>query len=185
MITPRQAAGADLGSSVEGTLTTPIGAGPSADGHLDEFVTAVLVTSWLLVGISARSVEDAESGITLTQFRTLAVLADRGETNLSKLAAELDVNASTAMRVIDRLVAANLVSRTENPATRREVVLCPTPAGEQLVRDVVARRRAAIAELVETIPADNRAALVNCLRQFHSAAETVGLRPAAPAALGW
>lgn len=159
--------------------------GPPADGALDDFVTAVLVTSWLLVGLSTRSVEDADSGVTLTQFRTLAVLADRGETNLSKLAAELDVNASTAMRVIDRLVAAKLVSRTENPATRREVVLALTPAGQRLVADVVARRRSAIADLVGTIPAANRSALIEALHLFTAAAETAGLRPAAPAALGW
>jgi DNA-binding MarR family transcriptional regulator len=158
---------------------------PTGYGDPDDFVTAVLATSWLLVGISTRSVEDVDSRITLTQFRTLAVLADRGQTNLSKLAGELDVNASTAMRVIDRLVAAELVSRTENPLTRREVVLCLTPAGERLVAQVISRRRAAIAELVEAVPPDDQIALIKALRSFTTAAETAGLRPAAPASLGW
>lgn len=170
-------------------MTTPTGAAggsrPPDSGALDEFVTAVLAVSWLLVGISSRSVEDVNERVTLTQFRTLAVLADRGQTNLSRLAAELDVNASTAMRVIDRLVAAQLVSRTENPASRREVVLCLTPAGERLVADVVAKRRSAIADLVRSIPEADQAALVSCLRAFTAAAETAGMRPAAPAALGW
>ncbi len=160
-------------------------AGKSDTGDPDDFVTAVLATSWLLVGISTRSVEDVDPRVTLTQFRSLAVLADRGETNLSKLAAELDVNASTAMRVIDRLVAAGLVSRTENPATRREVVLCLTPAGKKLVADVVAKRRSAIAGLVGSIPAKHHAAMVEGLRWFAAAAERAGMRPAAPAALGW
>jgi DNA-binding MarR family transcriptional regulator len=161
------------------------GAEPTQYGDPDDFVTAVLATSWLLVGISTRSVEDVDPRITLTQFRTLAVLADRGQTNLSKLAGELDVNASTAMRVIDRLVAADLVSRTENPMTRREVVLSLTPAGERLVTDVVARRRSAIAELVDSVPPDDQIALIKALRSFTTAAETAGLRPAAPASLGW
>jgi DNA-binding MarR family transcriptional regulator len=170
-------------------VTTPSGttdgATPSADADLDEFVTAVLAVSWLLVGISTRSVEEVDERVTLTQFRTLAVLADRGQTNLSKLAAELDVNASTAMRVIDRLVAAGLVSRTENPASRREVVLCLTPAGERVVGDVIASRRSAIAALVQGISAGDQATLVSCLRMFTAAAETAGMRPAAPASLGW
>lgn len=161
------------------------GTGSSDRGALDDFVTAVLEASWLLVGISTRSVEDVDDRVTLTQFRTMAVLADRGQTNLSRLAAELDVNASTAMRVIDRLVLAELVSRTENPASRREVVLCLTPAGERLVADVVAKRRTEIATLVGAIPAPDQEALVNALRSFTSAAENAGLRPAAPAALGW
>ncbi|HVT19971.1 MAG TPA: MarR family transcriptional regulator [Mycobacteriales bacterium] len=160
-------------------------AGPPDGDDPDHFVSAVLAASWLLVGISTRSVEDVDERVTLTQFRTLAVLADRGQTNLSRLAAELDVNASTAMRVIDRLVATNLVSRTENPATRREVVLCLTPAGEQLVDEVVAKRREVIAGLVNAIPANDRAALVACLRLFTAVAEQAGLRPAAPASLGW
>ena len=170
-------------------MTTPAGAAedakPCGDGDLDEFVTAVLAVSWLLVGISTRSVEDVDERVTLTQFRTLAVLADRGQTNLSKLAAELDVNASTAMRVIDRLVAAQLVSRTENPASRREVVLCLTVEGRRLVADVIDKRRGAIAQLVGALPGSEREALVTCLRSFTAAAATVGLRPAAPAALGW
>lgn len=168
-------------------MTTPHGAanGSFGDGDLDDFVTAVLAASWLLVGISARTLEEVDERVTLTQFRTMAVLADRGHTNLSRLAAELDVNASTAMRVIDRLVATSLVSRTENPASRREVVLCLTPAGERLVADVVAKRRAEIAGLVGSIPEPDHASLVACLRTFTAAAETAGLRPAAPASLGW
>lgn len=170
-------------------MTTPSGAaggtGSPGSGDLDDFVTAVLAASWVLVGISTRTVEDADDRVTLTQFRTLAVLADRGKTNLSKLAAELDVNASTAMRVIDRLVAAGLVSRTENPASRREVVLCLTPAGEHLVAEVVAKRRGAIAGLIGSIPAPEQMALVTALRSVATAAEAAGLRPAAPAVLGW
>jgi DNA-binding MarR family transcriptional regulator len=169
------------------TVTTPTGAadGPGSPGELDDFVTAVLAASWLLVGISTRTVEDVDDRVTLTQFRTMAVLAARGKTNLSRLAGELDVNASTAMRVIDRLVATNLVSRTENPASRREVVLCLTSAGERLVADVVAKRRAEISQLVDAIPLPEQAALVGALRSFMAAAERIGLHPAAPAALGW
>jgi DNA-binding MarR family transcriptional regulator len=194
VIKSRQAAGASLGIAHGGTVSPAEAAdgvasagkmGGAATDDQDEFVTAVLATSWLLVGISTRSVEDVDPRVTLTQFRTLAVLADRGQTNLSKLAGELDVNASTAMRVIDRLVAAGLVSRTENPETRREVVLCLTPAGERLVGDVVRRRRSAIAGLLGSIPAEDQSALVKALRSFETAAETVGMRPAAPASLGW
>lgn len=169
-------------------MTTPAGPADdksSADGELDEFVTAVLGASWLLVGISTRTVEVVDDRVTLTQFRTMAVLADRGQINLSRLAAELDVNASTAMRVIDRLVATGLVSRTENPASRREVVLRLTPSGEELVADVVTKRRGEIAALLRTIGGSEQAALVSALRSFTTAAEQAGLRPSAPASLGW
>jgi hypothetical protein len=60
-----------------------------------------------------------------------------------------------------------------------------TPAGERLVAQVISRRRAAIAELVEAVPPDDQIALIKALRSFTTAAETAGLRPAAPASLGW
>lgn len=167
------------------TTSTRADVAASSGDDLDDFITSVLAASWLLVGISARSVDEVDDRVTLTQFRTLAVLADRGTTNLSRLAADLDVNASTSMRIIDRLVAAELVSRIENPATRREVIITLTEAGERLVSEVIARRRTDISGLVDAITSPHRAAIIEALRSFTAAAEAAGLRPAAPAALGW
>jgi DNA-binding MarR family transcriptional regulator len=172
-----------VGKTQEGK--TVDGATDPADPDLDGFVTAVLAASWLLVGISSRSVDDHDAGTTLTQFRTMAVLSQRGNINLSRLAAELGVNVSTAMRSVDRLIAAGYAKREENPATRREVVLCLTPEGEQLVGAVVARRRAEIARLLTSMPPASREALMSGLRAFVDTADRAGLRPAAPAALGW
>ena len=69
--------------------------------------------------------------MTLTQFRTLVVLDSHGVINLNRLADLLDVNSSTAMRMIDRLLAAELVTRQDNPANRREVLLDLTDAGRR------------------------------------------------------
>lgn len=172
-----------MGKAQEGETSGSDGA--PADPELDGFVTAVLAASWLLVGISTRSVDDHDGRTTLTQFRTMAVLSQRGNLNLSGLAAELGVNVSTAMRSVDRLIAAGYASRQENPATRREVVLCLTPEGEQLVAAVVARRRTEISRLLTAMPAASRDALMAGLRTFVETADSAGLRPAAPAALGW
>lgn len=151
---------------------------------LDGFVTAVLAASWLLVGISARSVEELDGHTTLTQFRTMAVLAHRGSINLSRLASELGVNVSTAMRSVDRLIGAGYATREENPATRREVVLCLTPEGEKFVAAVVARRRKEISRLLASMPQASRDALIAGLGTFVDAADRAGLQPA-PAVLGW
>ena len=155
------------------------------DGGLDEVVTAVLGASWLLVGISSRSLEDIDDRVTLAQFRTMAVLAQRRQSNLSRLAAELAVNVSTAMRMVNRLVAAGLMSRSENPQTRREVVLCLTAEGEQLVRGVLSRRRTEIARLLAQMPGGSHDALAAGLRTFIEAAWSAGARPVVPGALVW
>ena len=73
---------------------------PTAD--VDDFVTAVLTASRVLVGVSARSLAQVEETVTVTQFRTLVVLDSHGDINLNQLASLLDVTASTAMRMIER-----------------------------------------------------------------------------------
>ena len=142
----------------------------SGASGVDEFVTALLTASRVLVGISAASLADIEETVTLTQFRTLVVLDNSGDINLNGLAEVLGVNASTAMRTIDRLLAAGLVSRTENPANRREVMLRLTSAGAELVGRVTDRRRAELTKIVRKMPAAQRAELVAALTEFADAA---------------
>jgi DNA-binding MarR family transcriptional regulator len=137
---------------------------------VDELVTAVLTASRVLVAVSAASLAEVEDTVTVTQFRTLVVLDTRGETNLNGLADALGVNASTAVRMVDKLLAAGLVSRTDNPANRREVVLELTRPGADLVRRVTERRRAEIARIVRRMPAAQRTELVTALDAFAGAA---------------
>ncbi len=139
-------------------------------GQIDELVTAVLTASRVLVAVSASSLADIEETVTLTQFRTLVVLDTGGESNLNGLAEALSVNASTAMRMIDKLLAAGLVTRHENPANRREVVLDLSPSGAELVGSVTDRRRAEIARIVRKMPTSLRNELVEALVAFADAA---------------
>ena len=154
---------------------------PDGEGAAD-LVTALLTASRALVGVSARTLADVEDDVTLTQFRTLVVLDNHGGINLNRLAELLDVNSSTAMRMIDRLLVANLVTRQDNPSNRREVLLDLSPAGRRIVRRVTARRRAEIARIVQQMPAAQRGVLVTALRAFASAA---GEPEPAGSAWGW
>ena len=130
----------------------------------------MLTASRVLVAVSARSLAAAEERVTLPQFRLLVVLASHGEAKLVTLADSLAVNPSTAMRMIDRLVATGLVSRRVNPSSRREVVLRLTSAGQQIVDDVTSRRRCEIAAIVARMPERHRTGLVKALRAFAEAA---------------
>ncbi len=143
---------------------------PDASSKLDQVVTAILTASRVLVGVSARSLADVEETVTLTQFRTLVVLDSQGVINLNRLADLLGVNSSTAMRMIDRLLVAELVTRQDNPVNRREVLLDLTDQGRGLVRRVSDTRRAEIARIVKAMPADERNELVSALRAFANAA---------------
>lgn len=138
---------------------------------VDEVVEAVLASSRALVAVSARSIASAP-GVTLPQYRMLVVL-DEEQTNLSKLAAALNVAPSTAMRMVDRLVAAGLVERTTPPANRRETQLSLTPAGKRTVRTVTSRRRRDLRAIVRRIPDDRRPQLAAAMAAFAVAAEQV------------
>ena len=151
---------------------------------VDEFVTAVLTASRVLVGVSARSLAEVEETVTVTQFRTLVVLDSRGEINLNSLAEELDVNSSTALRMIDRLLVAGLVTRRENPTNRREVLLGLSGEGAQIVDVVTKSRRAEIARIVTAMPSERRSELIVALHAFADAAGEPQPLPAA-SALGW
>jgi DNA-binding MarR family transcriptional regulator len=128
------------------------------------------------VAVSARSLAAAEERVTLPQFRLLVVLASHGETKQVALAESLAVNPSTAMRMVDRLVATGLVSRSVNPSSRREVLLSVTEAGRQIVDEVTGLRRREISAIVARMPARVRNGLVEALGAF---AEAAGEPPAA------
>ncbi len=160
-----------------------------ADGDFEDVeavTSAVLTASRLLVAVSARSLSAAEERVTLPQFRMLVVLAGHAETKLVTLAERLAVNPSTAMRMVDRLTAAGLVSREVNPESRREVVLRLTDAGRQIVDQVTAGRRREIAAIVARMPPEQRTGLVTALRAFSEAGgepPSGEIREVAP--LGW
>lgn len=136
---------------------------------VDAVTSAVLTASRLLVAVSARSLAAAEDRVTLPQFRLLVVLSVHGAAKLVVLSELLGVNPSTAMRMTDRLIAAGLVARRVNPASRRETLLELTGEGRRLVDDVTARRRREIASIVERLAPGQRAALIDALTAFTEA----------------
>lgn len=165
--------------------TIPNVQGARALAGIDELVTAVLTASRVLVGVSARSLAEVEDTVTLTQFRTLVVLDNHDQINLNTLADLLSVTSSTAMRMINRLLTAGVVTRRDNPTNRREVLLGVTPEGRRLVRQVTDRRRTEIARIVADMPVARRDELAIAMRAFAEAAHEPEPRSETTTALGW
>lgn len=156
---------------------------------VDAVTGAVLTASRLLVAVSARSLAEVEDRVTLPQFRMLVVLSSRGATKLVTLAELLGVAPSTAMRMVDRLIAAGLADRQTNPDNRRETLLRLTEEGRRTVGNVTARRRQEIASIVERLTSHQRTALIEALTDFNRAGgEPPAPQPdegAGPHPLGW
>ncbi|MFF2326583.1 MULTISPECIES: MarR family winged helix-turn-helix transcriptional regulator [unclassified Streptomyces] len=136
------------------------------DADIDEVTRVVLAASRLFFDLSARSLAAVGDRVTLPQFRLLAVLATNSDAKLVTLAERLRVNPSTAMRMLDRLIAAGFAEREVNPVNRRETVLRVTSEGRRLVEDVTAVRRKEIAAVVELLDPEQRTALIDALTAF-------------------
>jgi len=136
-------------------------------------VDAVLGASRVLVAVAARSLGDVAEEVTLTQYRTLVVLASRGPQSLAELADAVDVTPPTATRMCDRLIKKGLIVRRHERGDRRLIRLTLAKDGRHLVDAVTQRRRAEISHLMEAIPLDQQAALVDSLRRLTAAAGEV------------
>jgi len=117
----------------------------------DSVVDAVLSASRVLVAVAARSLADIAEEVTLTQYRTLVVLASRGPQNLVGLAEAVGVTPATATRMCDRLVKKKLIVRQSEQDDRRQVRLALTKKGLKLVGTVTNRRRREIEAILSTI----------------------------------
>jgi DNA-binding MarR family transcriptional regulator len=136
----------------------------------DAAAEATLLASRALMGVVARSMASALEVVTLPQFRVLVVLAADGPTRMGALAGRLGSNASTLTRTMDRIVAGGWAERTASPDSRREVVVCLTASGHALVDEVVARRRAELAKILERLSDSERASVEAALSLFAGAA---------------
>jgi len=139
--------------------------------------------SRVLVGVMAKSLAEVEDAVTPSQLRVLVMIASRGPQTLGAVAEDLGVHASNATRTCDRLVAAKLIRRDNDPQDRRFLQLRLTDKGLALVSGVMVQRRAALATVLSRMAADERQYLEQAMNSFASAA---GEEPteALPAVLG-
>jgi DNA-binding MarR family transcriptional regulator len=145
-------------------------------------VDAVLSASRVLVAVAARSLADAGEEVTLTQYRSLVVLASRGPQSMAALAEAVAVTPATASRMCDRLVKKGLVRRRSDRLDRRAVRLALTETGRGLVDAVSARRRREIAELLKGIAPETQASVVSALTHL---AQSAGEVPEQSWSTGW
>ena len=139
------------------------------DAALDELTDAVLAASRVLVGVAAQSIAQVETTMSVGQFRALVIIASRGPMHSAGLAEAMGVHPSNATRTCDRLVAAKLLDRRDNPADRRHLMLTLTKKGHRMVDSVMSRRRTLIGQILDKMSTDNRHRLAEVLNRFADA----------------
>lgn len=107
-----------------------------------------MALSRAMVALTVRSLNELGTDVTLTQYRTLIVLASQGPQRTADLAREVSVRPSTVSRMCDRLVARGLVRRQPDDTDRRVVWVALTDAGKDLVGQAMTLRRQLLSDLV-------------------------------------
>jgi DNA-binding MarR family transcriptional regulator len=75
--------------------------------------------------------------LTLPQLRTLFIVAHNKTSSVVQIAKHLGIGEPTASHLIDRLVQAGLVDRSEDPMDRRRATVRLSPAGEELIEKLL------------------------------------------------
>lgn len=139
----------------------------------DREADAVLAACRVLVAVSAQSIAAVEDVADLTQVRALVVIASRGAVSLSELSEATHIHLTRASRLCDRLVAAELIDRADDPSDRRQLVLTLTRHGQEVVNAVMRHRRTAITAVLdrlgERMPKQRRAEVVTLLEELAAA----------------
>lgn len=139
-------------------------------GVTNEQVESVMRASRALVGITAASISTVDDLVTVPQLRVMMMIATRGAVNLAAVAAGLQVSASNASRICDRLLKIGMVDRRDDPADRRNIALTLTPDGQALIDRVVHHRRIAIRRILREMSPAQRDALATALDAFATVA---------------
>ncbi len=105
---------------------------------------------------------EAARGSTLTQVTALRRLS-AGPLSVSELGRSMGIHRSSASRLVDRLIAAELATREPSPTSGREVVVSCTARGRAVARDVAKRRSGALRTLVRHLPAQEQATVARAL----------------------
>jgi DNA-binding MarR family transcriptional regulator len=94
-----------------------------------------------------------EAGLTMPQLVTLHMLAHAGGRSVGGIAACLRLSAAATSHLLDRLVQAKLIGRTEDPEDRRQKRLVITEAGRRLVERVNTERTREVSAVLARLSA--------------------------------
>lgn len=119
-----------------------------------------------------------ERDLTMAQYSTLMRLYHQADCGVSAVGDQLGVTAAAASQLVDKLVQAGLVARTEPAHDRRQRLLALTERGRELVRQSFEARLHWTAGLAAHLPPEQQAAVAEGLERLLAAARQAEAEPA-------
>ena len=105
-------------------------------------------------------------GVPIEQFRILEVLDATEPCAKGEIATQSLIEPPTLTKIIDKMVAEQLVYRAPDPNDRRRVLILTAPAGKALYKRLKGVSTAQEQRIVELLASDKAAALRDILREL-------------------
>ena len=126
-----------------------------------------------------------QTPLTVQQLRCLTILVLEGSAAPQQLSSLLEVTPATMTGIADRLVRAGMIMRRTDARDHRSRALSPTPAGQAVVRQLLASDMEADADLLTGLTTEEltglELALTGMLRLLRSSAPVTAATGAPPA----
>ncbi len=116
------------------------------------------------------------TGLSMPQFSILMQLHYKGACGMSAISERFDVSAAAASQLVDKLVQAGYIERTEDPSDRRAKLLKLSTNGAKLVDDGIQERYRWMDELTSRLSAAEQTKICEALTLLTEAARQMEQR---------
>lgn len=103
------------------------------------------------------------SGFSMPQFMLLMHIRYKEPYSISDLSEKMDITTAASSQLVDKLVQAELLVRTEDPSDRRSKQVALTDRGKDLIEQGIQERYRWVDELEETLSAEEKEKVVEAM----------------------
>lgn len=96
------------------------------------------------------------AGLSMPQLNILMQLHYKGSCGMSEISERFDITAAAASQLVEKLVHADYLDRTEDPSDRRAKLLTLSIKGSQLVEQAIEKRYRWMDDLAGTLSAEDQ-----------------------------
>jgi DNA-binding MarR family transcriptional regulator len=112
-------------------------------------------------------------GFSMPQFFLLMRVYYKKQCGISHLSEHMDITAAAASQLVEKLVQAGYLERTEDPSDRRAKLLKLSPEGAKLVEEGMNQRHRWMEEVVRNLSSDEQKKIIEALEILNHAAQDV------------
>lgn len=113
------------------------------------------------------------TGLSMPQFSILMQLHYRGPCGMSEVSERFDISAAAASQLVDKLVHAGYLERTEDPSDRRAKLLRLSAKGEELIKQGIEERYHWMDDLTSNLSREEQGKVVGALDILTKAAQAM------------